>query len=327
MIQDFEEMFPASLGKHQKIYPGYGSEQGFRAFKDWSSTKEGKVIVDLLLHHIRNNATTDELVILGLYKDTQGDVRVLINDRLLDLGDGEHCCCCLYQLLAWTMSHRATNVAQPSQPHCHPSPVEMALNFFSDDTLRIATEALDAFERMVDNGTWPSMPSQLRLRKEDSIRAVLNAIPTPRDYKNLTRPIVLKKKQRRRFRRRGAFGSSNRGNRGKRLRQQARVESVEDVQEDEEMDLEEEQIHEGSEEELRGDGNVDSTIAGQVLNDWRQDDVTMLECHASDGLRDQLQDSTVGDLLQDMTVGDFQVPLAHATYGHQVKRPRHKQHL
>ena len=41
----------------------------------------------------------DELAIMGVYKDSEGNIRVLSNDCILELGDGEHFSCGIYQII------------------------------------------------------------------------------------------------------------------------------------------------------------------------------------------------------------------------------------
>jgi len=156
VLFDLKEMFPVIFGHHEKMFPGFESstKKGFQAFEDWEPLQENKVLAKALIEYIPKHATDNELAIMGVYKDLEGNIRVLSNDRILELGDGEHFSCSIYQIIMWMMSNRASNVAQPQQAHCHPLKTEVASNIFSGgsiflkDILKIAVDALDAGERV-----------------------------------------------------------------------------------------------------------------------------------------------------------------------------------
>jgi hypothetical protein len=71
-VFDLEEIFPGVLGCHQKMFPGYGSEQGFCTLKDWNPSGDDRILALAVLDYIHQEASDDELTILGLYKDLEG---------------------------------------------------------------------------------------------------------------------------------------------------------------------------------------------------------------------------------------------------------------
>jgi hypothetical protein len=181
VVFDLEEMFPGTFGQHEKMFPGFGSKKGFQAFKDWEPSQENKVLANALREYIHKHVTDDELAIMGVYKDSEGNIRVLLNDRILELGDRDYFSCGLYQIVAWTMSNRAANVAQPQQAHCHQSKTEVASNLFSGgiiyskDILKIAVDALDAGERIFSK---EQCPTQYHLSNEEEIKELLDENPS-----------------------------------------------------------------------------------------------------------------------------------------------------
>jgi len=100
VVFDLEEMFPGIFGWHKKMFPGFGSKKGFQAFEDWEPSQENKVLVKALREYIHKHVTDDELAIMGVYKDSEGNIRFLSNDRILELGDREHFSCGIYQIVA-----------------------------------------------------------------------------------------------------------------------------------------------------------------------------------------------------------------------------------
>jgi len=162
------------------VHPGFGSDQGFLACSSWGETKED--ICRALLNYTKNHATKDELLVLCMYKiehnNGTAELRFRDNDRLVEIHDMEHWECLLYQVLVWTLSNRATNVAQPAQPHCHPSSIDIAKGTVKFDigADNIAREAFEAFRRMVEDGTWKSVSEKFCLRNEEEIREALDEI-------------------------------------------------------------------------------------------------------------------------------------------------------
>jgi hypothetical protein len=190
---DLEALFPEVFGAHLDIHTGYGSDQGFKAFADYVSRNTGECLrlSKELYKYVKGNASDDELAIMGLYRHQDGTVRyVTTNDRLLQLSDMEHSACSLYQMLAWTLAHRATNVAHPTAGHCHPSKTELAKTFFSPDILKAATGSMDAYARLVDSGLFPPIPEAFRLRQEDRLREHLDGLPQLRKVHSSTQPFT-----------------------------------------------------------------------------------------------------------------------------------------
>lgn len=124
------------------------------------------------------------LTILTLYRKTENNVFILLyrdGDRVVEIGDGEHMCCTIYQMLANVMPHRRTNVTQPAQPHGNPSKMETARNYncFPQGTVDAADTTLVMYAKMMKDGTWAPVSEQFRLPNEEKVQAALNSIAPP----------------------------------------------------------------------------------------------------------------------------------------------------
>lgn len=171
-----------------------------------SDLKDALQLAKDLFEHVSRNASSDELKVMGLFRDEEGEIHYLDGcERRVDLGDVEHFVCSIYQMIACTLSHRTTNVAQPSQPHHHPSMMDVALMFFSSKTRETALGSIEAFKKLVQENKWPEVPAAFRLRKEDLLRRTLNSQPSLRSmdplkapsFQRLPKKTKTKKKRRR----------------------------------------------------------------------------------------------------------------------------------
>jgi len=141
-----------------------------------------------LYAHIWDNFTCEELRVLMMCRAQNADgspeldengncvLRYLTFDgtkgRPITFGDCEHMSCMIYQFLAWTMPNRQNNLAQPAQPHHHPTRMEWLSN--QNGILACAESSLSEYLKMVEEGTWKEVSNEFHLANEDPVRDCLD---------------------------------------------------------------------------------------------------------------------------------------------------------
>lgn len=151
IVLDLEEVVGDALfGPVGKSITGPGSRQGMAVMKD-------KDEIELLAAFYK--LSTEELTMLGLYKK-ENSIFISLNDRELNLGDMEHCLCKIgifaHRLPGGTRSF--SNQPRLQVNYCYPIcwkgvTVESAcVGHFRE----VASMAIDAFKKAVDNGNWVS---------------------------------------------------------------------------------------------------------------------------------------------------------------------------
>ena len=84
--------------------------------------------------------------------------------------------CTNYQMLVWTLSHRRSGASQPAQPHNHPSKTSLAAKLFNPKVERIAREAMNAENRLVNSNLWKDVTEPYKMKKEMELRRALDGL-------------------------------------------------------------------------------------------------------------------------------------------------------
>jgi hypothetical protein len=127
---------------------GHGSSVG-RSILKLQQTNVDDMLEEIIQH--LHGLTKFELILLSLYKDSDGTIRTRINNRVLNRVDAEHMLCKLYIVYERLKGGSRSTSVSPKLcfDHCHPTPGYdfLSLHPFCKDVI-------GAFRLMVDTGRW-----------------------------------------------------------------------------------------------------------------------------------------------------------------------------
>jgi hypothetical protein len=164
ILADCEEVMQEPAGEVLVAVPGYGGTEGIKAVRNhfadlekppaWAErrkrtrgrkrkrtgvvgatdvlhdddeTTAKNTVIDLTTDEIRKQVD-NKLLVMGLHRDEQNDVTVILTGRPLGLVDGEHGLCKNYGLLIQKHGSRMCTVSLFARPHLHPAPPAVSLD-------------------------------------------------------------------------------------------------------------------------------------------------------------------------------------------------------
>ena len=116
--------------------------------RDENETNAKNKAIDLTTEKIREQVD-NKLMVMGLYRDEETVVRVILTDRPLARTDGEHGLCKNYGLLIQKHGSRMCTVSLFARPHLHPAPPAVSLDRDFREAQNVLRKEAAAWEESV----------------------------------------------------------------------------------------------------------------------------------------------------------------------------------